>query len=123
MIMGLIGRYLDSLPDRARDRVIEGQEWGMGTLVDAEGKRCLLGHAEDWTYAGSLFRNFSADPEMQRWRVGRFGPSAHLEIGRRFDTLAHRHGLAYVVRMLKLRAGRQNVPAAPDAARTRGSAA
>jgi hypothetical protein len=121
--MGLIARYLDSLPDRARDRVIEGQEWGMGTLVDAEGNRCLLGHAEDWMYAGSLFRNYSADPAMQRWRVGRFGPSAHLEIGRRFDTLAHRHGLEQMVRMVKLRAGWQNHPERAEATQAKNSAA
>jgi hypothetical protein len=122
-MMGMIGRYLDSLPDRARDRVIEAQDWGMGTLVDADGKRCLLGHAERWVYAGSLFRNFSSDPEIQRWRVSRFGPSAHLEIGRRFDTLAHRYGLDRVVRMVKLRAGRANRPQESVTARAEGPAA
>jgi hypothetical protein len=54
-------------------------------VVDARGNRCLLGHAEDWVYAGSLFRNRAGDLQLQRWRVQHFGPSSHLEIGRRFD--------------------------------------
>jgi hypothetical protein len=104
--MGLLGRYLDSLPDQARDRIIEAQDWGMGTLVDARGNRCLLGHAEDWLYAGSLFRNRAGDLQLQRWRVQHFGPSSHLEIGRRFDLLCHRSGVPTAVRMIKLRAAR-----------------
>lgn len=105
--MGLLGRYIDALPSHARDRIIEAQLWGMGTLVDARGNRCLLGHAEDWRYAGSLFRNRAADPELQRWRVQLFGPSSNLEIGRRFDLLCHRHGLPRLVRLAKLRAARE----------------
>lgn len=104
--MGMLGRYIDALPAHARDRIIEAQFWGMGTLVDAEGNRCLLGHAEDWRYAGSLFRNRAGDPALQRWRTRCFGPSSHLEIGRRFDMLAHRCGVARAVRLVKLRAAR-----------------
>jgi hypothetical protein len=104
--MGLLGRYIDALPTGARDRIIEAQLWGMGTLVDAQGNRCLLGHAEDWHYAGSLFRNRAGDPGLQRWRVRSFGASSHLEIGRRFDMLCHRCGVARAVRLVKLRAGR-----------------
>jgi hypothetical protein len=104
--MGLLGRYIDALPEHARDRIIEAQQWGMGTLVDAEGNRCLLGHVEDWLYAGSLFRNRAGDPALQKWRVRSFGPSSHLEIGRRFDMLSHRCGVARAVRLVKLRAAR-----------------
>jgi hypothetical protein len=117
--MGLIARYIDALPDHSRDRVIEAQEWGIGTLVDEGGNRCLLGHAEDWVYAGSLFRNFAGDPAMQRWRVLEFGPSAHLEIGRRFDALAHRYGLGTVVTWVKSRAGRPNRPELANDVRAR----
>jgi hypothetical protein len=109
--MGLLGRYVDALPEHARDRIIEAQFWGMGTLVDAQGNRCLLGHAENWQYAGSLFRNRAADAELQRWRVSSFGPSSHLEIGRRFDTLCHRSGVARAVRLVKMRAAGSRVPA------------
>lgn len=112
--MGLIGRYLDSLPDAPRDRIIEAQEWSMGSLVDAVGSRCLLGHAEDWISDGSLFRNRARDKKLQLLRHATFGPSSHLEIGSRFDRLCHRYGTAAVVRMIKLRAGRPH--AAPVAA-------
>lgn len=108
--MGLLGRYLDSLPDEARDRIIEAQDWGIGALVDAEGNRCVLGHAEDWIYAGSLLRNHAGAPELQRWRTQQFGPSSHLEIGRRFDTLCHRDGVERMVRRVKARAGRATTP-------------
>jgi hypothetical protein len=104
--MGLLGTYIDALPDAARDRIIEAQSWGMGALVDAEGNRCLLGHAEDWRYQGSLFRNEAGAPDLQRWRVRMFGTNSHLEIGRRFDTLCHRQGAERAVRLVKLRAGR-----------------
>lgn len=102
--MGLLGRYLDHLPDHARDRIIEAQGWGMGALVDSQANRCVLGHAENWIYAGSLFRNRAGDPELQRWRVRTFGPNSHLEIGRRFDTLCYRYGIERVVRWVKRRA-------------------
>lgn len=104
--MGLIGRYLDALPDTARDRIIVAQGWGAGSLVDPEGNRCLLGHAEDWLYRGSLFRNRAGDEELQRWRVRIFGANSHLEIGRRFDVLCHRLGVQRAVRLIKWRAAR-----------------
>jgi len=104
--MGMLGRYIDALPAEARDRIIEAQLWGMGALVDADGNRCLIGHAEDWRYGGSLFRNRAGDTRLQRWRVERFGSSSHLEIGQRFDMLCHRYGSAEAVRIAKRRAGR-----------------
>lgn len=109
--MGLLGRYLDSLPDEARDRIIEAQNWGIGTLVDAEGNRCVLGHAEDWIFAGSLLKNHAGAPDIQWERTQQFGPSSHLEIGRRFDTLCHRHDVQTLVGQIKRRAGRATTPA------------
>jgi len=103
--MGMLGRYIDALPDEARDRIIEAQHWGMGTLVDAHGNRCLIGHAEDWRYAGSLLRNRAGDAALQRWRVEDLGPTSHLEIGKRFDMLCHRFGQPRAVRLAKMRAG------------------
>lgn len=47
--MGMLGEYIDSLPDAARDRLIEAQEWCLGDVAGAAGGRCLIGHAEDWT--------------------------------------------------------------------------
>jgi hypothetical protein len=47
--MGVLGRYIDSLSDAARDRVIEAQIWCAGDVLASRGEgRCLLGHAEDW---------------------------------------------------------------------------
>jgi hypothetical protein len=118
--MGLLARYIDSLPDTPRDRIIEAQSWSMGALVDATGARCLLGHAEDWVSDGSLFRNRARDKAQQLLRHAVFGPSSHLEIGSRFDRLCHRHGPDAVVRMIKLRAGRPNrSPAASAGPRLR----
>jgi hypothetical protein len=111
--MGMLGRYIDALPAEARDRIIEAQHWGMGALVDSDGNRCLLGHAEDWRYGGSLFRNRAGDARLQRWRVERFGSSSHLEIGQRFDILCHRYGSVEAVRMAKGRAARGLGPDAP----------
>jgi hypothetical protein len=119
--MGLIGRYIDALPSHARDRIIEAQFWGMGTLVDAQGNRCLLGHAEDWRYAGSLFRNRAGDAELQRWRVRAFGTGSHLEIGRRFDLLCHRYGVDHAVRLAKLRAARETAGFEPAREQERGA--
>jgi hypothetical protein len=125
-VMGLLGTYLDALPEVARDRLIEAQCWGMGALVDPAGNRCLLGHAEDWLYQGNLFRNRAAAPELQQWRVQLFGTNSHLEIGRRFDLLCHRRGLERAVRLVKVRAARQHavVRAQPEAshAASRGAA-
>jgi hypothetical protein len=46
--MGLLGRYIDALPDDARDRLIEAQEWCIAEVVGPGRSRCLIGHAEDW---------------------------------------------------------------------------
>ena len=46
--MGIVGRYLDALPDRARDRLIEAQDWCVAEVLGPRGERCLVGHAEDW---------------------------------------------------------------------------
>lgn len=50
--MGIIGRYLDSLDDEARDRVIQAQEWCRYDVGHPGGPRCLYGHAhggDNWT--------------------------------------------------------------------------
>lgn len=109
--MGLIGRYIDSLPDYARDRIIEAQDWGLGALVDADGKRCILGHAEDWIYEGSIFRNRARDADLQTNRNQSFGPSSHLDIGSRFDRLCHTRGMERIIHMVKMRAAKSHSPA------------
>jgi hypothetical protein len=46
--VGIMGWYLDALPDRARDRLIEAQDWCVADVLGRDGARCLVGHAEDW---------------------------------------------------------------------------
>lgn len=46
--MGIMGRYIDLLPDGAKDRLIRAQDWCPAALVGPDGARCLVGHAEDW---------------------------------------------------------------------------
>jgi len=46
--MGMMGRYIDALPDRAKDRIIEAQDWCICDVVNDTHARCLIGHAEDW---------------------------------------------------------------------------
>jgi hypothetical protein len=43
-----MGRYIDGLPAEARDRLIQAQDWCVGSVREADGSRCLVGHAEDW---------------------------------------------------------------------------
>jgi hypothetical protein len=46
--MGLMGRYIDGLPQHARDRLIQAQDWCVASVRGPDGSRCLVGHAEDW---------------------------------------------------------------------------
>jgi len=46
--MGLMGRYIDGLPEEARDRLIRAQDWCVAGVRGDGGSRCLVGHAEDW---------------------------------------------------------------------------
>jgi len=46
--MGLMGRYIDTLPVQARDRLIQAQDWCVASVRMPDGARCLVGHAEDW---------------------------------------------------------------------------
>lgn len=46
--MGWMARYIDALPVSARDRLIQAQEWCLASVVQPDGSRCLVGHAEDW---------------------------------------------------------------------------
>jgi hypothetical protein len=46
--MGVLGRYIDLLPDEAKDRIIEAQDWCVADVIGDRRARCLIGHAEDW---------------------------------------------------------------------------
>lgn len=97
--MGLLGRYLDHLPDEAKDRIIRAQEW-----EPAASPRDLLGHAE----IGRPGRRVSW---MERWSLRAaflltFGPAGRLRLRRRFARLVRRSGTLRAVRLLKLRASK-----------------
>lgn len=117
--MGLIGKYLDALPDHARDRVIEAQDWCFGWAVMESG-RCLVGHAEDWEGAEM---DDDGMAQLQKWRdhetreirqrvEARFNGVRHLRhyahyqhVAQRFDKMAARLGVEEAVRLVKARAG------------------
>lgn len=64
--MGYMGRYIDSLSDSAKDRVIEAQDWGIADVVHPDGSRCLVGHAEDWRpmeSEGDWWQRWRSEPE------------------------------------------------------------
>jgi hypothetical protein len=46
--MGMMGRYIDTLPEGAKDRGIRAQEWCVAAVLGPGRQRCLVGHAEDW---------------------------------------------------------------------------
>jgi hypothetical protein len=139
--MGLLGRYIDTLPAEARDRLIQAQDWCVASVAQADGGRCLVGHAEDWRAlavddaewrgwmdeplpAGAsqldalchprLFafrRARPADLAGYRTRLRRWGVDSEAAIGARFDRLCARRGVTAAVRLAKLRAGRDFAPA------------
>lgn len=45
--MGIIGRYIDGLPDFKKDRIIEAQNWCTNALRQLDGSRCLVGNVEN----------------------------------------------------------------------------
>jgi hypothetical protein len=102
--MGKIGRYIDALPDEARDRVIEAHDWCVQWGLDGGGGRCLVGHTEDWREVGD------GDIAVRCVDVAKMpGGSEDLEcVGADFDAACARFGIDRVVRACKLRAGRPN---------------
>ncbi|HEV2734878.1 MAG TPA: hypothetical protein VGV85_08555 [Longimicrobiaceae bacterium] len=106
----MLGKYIDGLPDRAKDRIIMGERWVTGMGRGWRGGRCLIGHAEDWN------ENGMQDAEVYFVRRHKENPcDLGTCIGWRFDRLVQRFGKDRVVRACKLRAARGNAPALPDA--------
>jgi hypothetical protein len=132
--MGLMGRYIDSLPPAGRDRLITAQEWCVAGVLGRGGGRCLVGHAEDWgelavdpaawrswmdgetagrrdadlacrTELFAFRRARPGDLEVYRARVARWGLASEGRIGARFDRLCGRRGIGAAVGMVKRRAG------------------
>jgi hypothetical protein len=135
--MGMMGHYIDMLPDGAKDRVIRAQDWCIAAVLGPGRERCLVGHAEDWRplaaepeewrawlgaaglasvgaeFCPELFafrRARPADPAAYRARVERWGLASESRIGARFDRLCARRGVAGAVRLVKRRAARATTP-------------
>lgn len=68
--MGLMGRYIDQLPDAGKDRLIRAQDWCLAEVVGPQGSRCLVGHAEDWQPLAA------ADGAWRGWLGETGGPDA-----------------------------------------------
>jgi hypothetical protein len=90
--MGLMGRYIDGLPVEARDRLIQAQEWCLASVVEPDGSRCLVGHAEDW-------RALAVQPgDWRRWmddETGGSGPDAPDRAAGELDAVCSPHFFAF----------------------------
>lgn len=106
--MGLLGRYVDSLPDPARDRIIRSQEW---RAVPGSPASCPPVDLAEGRTGQARHR---PRPFARSWRrlarLARFGPRSYGRIRERFDRACRRFGEERVVRALKLRAAREFTP-------------
>lgn len=110
--MGMIAKYVDALPDEARDRVLTAQGWRFGSYVDEAGDRCLVGHAADFQlrHCGVQFTRCPVPETLWSWdllqdhRGGDYLPP----VWEYFDRLCKRVGLDRAVQLVKARAARPN---------------
>lgn len=115
--MGTIGRWIDSLTDEQRQRIIEHPEHAQSGILwwdPRTGEACLVGcvigepdSCRPWWDAGIPSRSWasrqSPDPEEQERIYQAWG-----EVGERFPTLAFRFGTERVWRICRERAARRN---------------
>lgn len=85
--MGALGRWITSLSDEERDRIVEAQEWAYINTAEIGPRNCVVGHALNIGY------------ELAS------APIAALPASRTFDHLCSRFGLPRIVRAVKKRAG------------------
>ena len=98
--MGMLGKAIDSLPSHQKDRVIEAQEWTRGGFVARNDAKCLVGHAENWSYGYSVTM-----PGMWVLLAEEYD-STPPGMSTAFDRLTARFGMDRIVRAIKLRAGK-----------------
>ena len=120
----MIGRYLDLLARHgfwdAIDRVIEAQKLATGRVIQDNGDRCLVGHAEDWR--GSLGLGLTNDERIVQLRCAtldseyKTGNYSARTVAKTFDRLCFRFGRERVVRLIKQRAGKHTRPNVEPAA-------
>ena len=106
--MGIIGRYLDALPDDATDRIIRAQEWG--DTWDGHCRRLLdpVAHAE-----ARAPEERGAVGGPLRWCLRtmllcELGPFSRRRIRIRFARAVRRAGRERIVRAIKLRAAERH---------------
>lgn len=103
--MGVLARYLDLLPNDARERILSASHWTTRGSIDEHARRDLLGHAEDWYW-----------PDHQRIPACRAPAVFHLraaagdelwtdepQIRRRFQRLVQRSGLDRALALIRAR--------------------
>lgn len=101
--MGLLGQYIDALPDEARDRIIREQEW----LADGTERQDLIDCVERPS------RGSRSPGALLRWsvrlrRVRALGLGSRRRLRERFSLARARVGTERLIRLAKLRAGRYN---------------
>lgn len=101
--MGLLGRYINALPEEVRDRVIRAQDWSKeepGGITD------LIAQAESGRrgWNGLMWR-------ITAWRRRMsLGSDSRARLRGRFRRARKRIGTEHLIRLIKLRAGRPNRP-------------
>ena len=103
--MGIVGRYIDALSDKQRDRVIEAQGW-CWQFSNLAGCHCLVGHAE--AYVGHAATDSAHDEagELLRISYDQNGWLVYDKVPELFD----RFGQDRIVRLCKARAAKGNAP-------------
>lgn len=108
--MGLLGSYVDGLPDTAKDRIIRAQDWcAVGVPDDRSRTQPLLGHAEGYGCAARWAERWTERCLLRLLRVQRCGLGSYARINARFARACKRIGLERTVRLLKLRAAKRYV--------------
>jgi hypothetical protein len=103
--MGAVGRYLDLLPAKARERLYTATRWTTYAYVDHTGARNLLGHAEDWRWPDPQTVPVCAAPDIFSLReaAGDVLWTDDPLIGARFARLVQRRGLDAAVCIVRAR--------------------
>lgn len=101
-VQDLLGDFISAVSDEARDRIVQEQEWGCGSVLSATSKRCLLGVVEDWRYE---FDGRASPNDQEMYDLRSYSKFDNIPIGTYFDNLVVRFGMADTVKAIKDLAG------------------